>query len=160
MTTFSDDLKSIETHIAALKEAASKGAKNMASGVAHLHKLAGKIKSPNQSSNSTYYNLGTPKVYEVGDKVAGLTYDVYASNSELANKILASTEETAKKIDKLASSGRRFNASRARADLRTVTDKVAGILTTDITQSWVKGDLDKLAARADELHGLFANAKV
>lgn len=160
MTTFSDDLKSIETHIAALKAAASKKASNLASGVDHLKKLAGKIKSPNQSDNSTYYNLGAPKVYEVGDKVAGLTYDVYASNTDLANKILAKTEETAKTIDKLAAAGRKFNASRAKADVRSITDKVAGILTTDVTQSWVKSDLDKLAARADQIHGLFASAKV
>jgi hypothetical protein len=125
-----------------------------------LIKLAQKIKSPRQSDNSVYYNLGAPVVYEVGDKTAALSYDVYASNTELAQSILAKTEETVKTIDKLASAGRKFNASRARADVRAVTDKVAGILTTDITQSWVKSDLTKLAARADQIHGLFANAKV
>jgi hypothetical protein len=158
--TFSDDLSAIENHIEALKVASAKKATNLSSGVKHLIKLAGKIKSPNQSDNSTYYNLGAPKVHEVGDKVAGLSYDVYAHNTELANQILAKAEETTKTIGKLASAGRRFNASRALADVRTVTDKVAGILTTDITQSWVKSDLDKLAARAEEIHGLFANAKV
>lgn len=159
---FSDDLNAIESHIKALKAAAAtKKASNLASGVQHLIKLAQKIKSPRQSDNSTYYNLGAPDVYEVGDKTAsGLSYDVYASNSELAQTILAKTEETIKTIDKLASAGRKFNASRARADVRNVTDKVAGILTTDITQSWVKSDLTQLAARANQIHGLFSNAKV
>lgn len=158
---FSDDLSAIESHITALKTAAATGkASNMAAGVQHLIKLAQKIKSPNQSENSTYYNLGAPVVHEVGDKTAGLSYDVYASNTELAQSILAKTEATAQTIDKLASAGRKFNASRARADVRSVTDKVAGILTTDLTQSWVKSDLTKLAARADQIHGLFANAKV
>ncbi len=160
--TFSDDLNAIETHIEALKTAAAtKKASNLASGVQHLIKLAQKIKSPRQSDNSIYYNLGAPVVHEVGDKTAaGLSYDVYASNTELAQTILAKTEDTVKTIEKLASAGRKFNASRARADVRTITDKVAGILTTDLTQSWVKSDLTKLAARADQIHGLFANAKV
>jgi hypothetical protein len=159
---FSDDLKAIETHITALKTAAATGkATNLSAGVQHLIKLAQKIKSPHQSENSTYYNLGSPVVHEVGDKTAsGLSYDVYASNTELAQTILAKTEATARTIDKLASAGRKFNASRARADVRTITDKVAGILTTDITQSWVKSDLTKLAARAEQIHELFANAKV
>lgn len=160
MTTFSDDLSAIERHIQALNEAVSKKATNMASGVDHLKKLAGKIKSPNQSDNSTYYNLGVPKVYEVGDKVAGLTFDVITANTEAAEKVIAKSEETAQKIDKLASAGRKFNADRARADVREVTTKVAGILKTDLSASWVAGDLAKLAARADHLHGLFANAKI
>ncbi len=158
---FSDDLKAIETHITALKAASAKKAANLSSGVQHLIKLAQKIKSPHQSENSTYYNLGAPDVHQVGDKTAtGLSFDVYTSNSELAKKILAKTDSTLKTIDKLATAGRKFNASRARLDVQTITDKVAGILTTDVTQSWVKSDLDKLAARADQIHGLFANAKV
>lgn len=161
MTTLSDDLSAIERHVQALNEAASKKASNLADGVAFLVKLAGKIKSPNQSDNSTYYNLGAPKVYEVGDKVAGrLSYDTYVANTELANSIIACAEQCTQKIDKLAAAGRKFNAARAKADVREVTTKVAGIMQTDLTASWVRGDLDKLAARADEIRGLFANAKV
>lgn len=160
MDSFSNDLKALETHIAALKEAAAKKATNLADGVAHLVKLAGKIKSPNQSKNDTYYNLGAPDVHEVGDKVAGLSYDTYVANTELATAITAKAEETVSTIDKLAAAGRKFNASRAKSDVHAVSTKVAGILKTDLTASWVSGDLTKLAARMDEIHGLFAKAKV
>ncbi len=167
MNTFTDDLTSIERHIQALNEAASKKAANLPAGVAHLTKLAGKIKSPNQSDNSTYYNLGAPQVHEVGDKAAstetsitGLSFDTMVANQEIANGILAKAASTVQTIDKLAAAGRRFNASQAKADVKAVTAKASGIMTTDLTQSWVKGDLDKLAARMDSIHGLFANAKV
>lgn len=153
------DLTALETHITALKEASAKKASNLSAGVAHLVKLANKIKSPNQSTNSTYYNLGEPKVHEVGDKVAGLSYDTYVANSELATAITAKAEETVGQIDKLVTAGRKFNASRAKADVMAVSQKVAGILATDLTASWVKSDLTKLASRMDEIHGLFVKAK-
>lgn len=155
MTTISDDLTAIERHIQALNEAAANNATNLSEGVRELVKMAGKIKSPNQSKNQTYYNLGAPKVFEVGDKVAALSYDVYAANSDLATDITAKAEATVQVIDKLAKAGRKFNASRARADVREVTAKVAGIVKTDLTASWVRGDLTKLAARMDQIHGLF-----
>lgn len=160
MNTLSDDLTRIEKHISLLNKAADTKGTNLAQGVDILVKMAGKIKSPNQSKNDTYYNLGAPKVYEVGDKVAGLSYDTYSANTDLAASITAKAEETVKTIDKLAASGRKFNAARAKADVTAVTTKIAGILGTDLTASWVQGDLTKLAARMDELHGLFASAKV
>lgn len=160
MDSISTDLTAIETHIAILKEASAKKASNLSSGVAYLVKLAGKIKSPNQSTNSTYYNLGAPDVHVVGDKVAGLTYDTVKANSDLATAITAKAEETVSTIDKLASTGRKFNASRAKADVLAVSSKVAGIVSTDLSASWVKSDLTKLASRMDEIHSLFAKAKV
>jgi hypothetical protein len=165
MNTFNDDLTAIERHIQALNEAASKKANNLDSGVYYLTKLAGKIKSPNQSNNSTYYNLGAPQVHEVGDKVAGtavegLAFDTVTANQEIGQGILAKAASTNDKIDALAKAGRRFNASKAKADIQAVTTKAAGILETDLTQSWVKSDLSKLAARMDQLAGLFENAKV
>lgn len=160
MSTIVDDLTAIETHIAALNEAASKKASNLSSGVEILFKMANKIKSPNQSKNQTYYNLGAPDVYEVGDKTAGLSFDVFQANTDLANTIIAKSEETVEKIQKLAKAGRKFNASKAVADVRAVSTKVANILAVDLTAPWVRGDLDKLASRAEQLAGLFANAKV
>lgn len=156
MSTIFDDLSHIERHIQALNEAAAKKATNLPSGVEHLVKLAGKIKSPNQSKNQTYYNLGEPKVFEVGDKVAKLSYDVYAANSEMATAITAKAEATVAMIDKYAAEGRRFNASKAKSDVEEVTAKVGGLLKVDLTAPWVHGDLVKLAARADYLHSLFA----
>jgi hypothetical protein len=159
MNTLSDDIQAIERHVAALDQAASRKAINLSEGVQHLVKLANKIKSPNQSKNETYYNLGAPEVHEVGDKTAGLSFDVYEGNLNLANQILATAEETVGKIDVLAEAGRPFNAAKAKLDVHAVTMKVAGILKTDLTASWVRDDLVKLASRADEIHSLFASAK-
>lgn len=130
---------------------------------------ANKIKSPNQSKNETYYGYGDPPVFEVGDapppvetaptaKSAGskLSYDVLQENSTIAGEILANLEETNEKIDSLVQAGKKFNAAKAKADLHSVSNKVAGILRdVDLTQSWVRADLDKLAAYADKLHGVF-----
>ena len=122
-------------------------------------KAANKIKSPNQSKNQTYYNLGEPQV-EVAPtaKSAGakLAYDVLQDNSTVAGEILACLEETNDRVDALVTAGKRFNASRAKQDLHAVSTKVAGILRdADLTQSWVKTDLTKLASRAMEIHGIF-----
>ena len=121
--------------------------------------VANKIKSPNLSKNETYYNLGEPKV-EVAPtaKAAGmkLAYDVLQENSTIAGEILATLEETNDKVEALVTAGRKFNAAKAKTDLHQVSTKVAGILRdVDLTQPWVRGDLDKLAARADQLRGLF-----
>ncbi len=164
MNTLSDDLQVIERHVSALDQAASRKATNLGEGVQLLVKLANKIKSPNQSKNETYYNLGAPEVHEVGDKTAskkttGLSFDIYEGNLNLANQILATAEETVGKIDVLAEAGRPFNAAKAKLDVHEVTVKVAGILKTDLTASWVRDDLVKLASRANEIHSLFASAK-
>jgi hypothetical protein len=159
MNTLFCNLQAIERHINALDEAASKKASNLAAGVDHLIRLATKIKTPNQSKNETYYGLGSPEVFEVGDKVASLSIDTHEGNIALANQILATAEETVEKIDTLAKAGRPFSASRAKADVHTVTKKVASILRTDLTASWVREDLTKLASRAQEIHSLFVNAK-
>lgn len=85
-----------------------------------------------------------------------LTYDTYQTNATTAQGIIALAEETEAQIDKLAAEGKKFKVAQAKADLHAVTSKVAGILKdTDLTQEWVQADLQKLAARADYLHGLF-----
>jgi hypothetical protein len=124
---------------------------------------AGKIKSPNQSKNQTYYGLGEPKV-EVAPtaKSAGLrlAYDVLQENSTVAGEILANLEETNGRIDTLVKEGKKFNAAKAKEDLHEVSVKVAGILRdVDLTQSWVHDDLTKLSGRAEQIHGLFFPGK-
>jgi len=144
-------------------------------------KAADKIKSPNQSKNQTYYGLGDQKPYEAGKdappkphlvtdkapkpdiaptaKSAGLeklSYDILQENTTIAGEILANLEETFGCIDTLVKAGKKFNSSKAKADLHEVSSKVAGILRdVDLTQSWVRGDLDKLSTRAGQLRGLF-----
>jgi hypothetical protein len=189
--TFEQSLTALEDHIAKLNKAAAEKATNLPEGVEFLVRLAGKIKSPNQSKNQTYYNLGEPKVetpskpgtfgkeadkikspdqsknetyYNLGEpkvETAKLSYDVFKANNELAEAIVDKIASTAAKIDGLVKAGRKFNAAKARLDLHEVSAKVAGILgDTDLTAEWIRSDLEKLASRADQLHGLFANAKV
>lgn len=180
MATLKDDLIALEKHLVALDKAATAGTppEKMAEGHEILVRLAQKIKSPNQSNNATYYGLGAPKVHEVKDpaptptppetkaatepaSVEGLAYDTYAENTALASDIITKAEATNAKIDQLTDAGKQFNASRAKADVYAVTSKVAGILRdVDLTVPWVQTDLQRLAARANELHGLFAPAKV
>lgn len=178
MATIRDDLNALEQHIAALNKAAplmaagKVTAASMQEGRNILGKLAQKIKSPNQSKNDTYYNLGAPDVFQVGDAApkphmvqageseSGLAFDMIQANQTVAQEILAKATETAATIDKLAKAGKKFNAAKAKSDLHAVTSKVAGILKMDLTASWVQGDLAKLASKTDHLHGLFASAKV
>lgn len=166
MATIFEDLNAVEKHVEALKKQASEGKKATKEDLEGLVRLAGKIKSPNQSDNSTYYNLGAPDVYEVTDKMpkvptaktasVKLAYDVFKANADVANGILGQAETTVSAIDRLANAGKRFNSVRAKQDVLEVTTKVAGIMQdADLTQPWVSGDLDKLASRMGEIHGLF-----
>lgn len=85
-----------------------------------------------------------------------LAFDVFQANQETAQGILSTAEATVAKIDELVTAGKKFNAAKAKVDIYAVTSKVAGILAgTDLTASWIQDDLQKLAARADHLHGLF-----
>jgi hypothetical protein len=173
MASIFEDLKAVEQHVGALKKQASEGKKASKADVEALVHLAGKIKSPNQSTNKTYYNLGAPDVYEVGDtppkvetaptaKAAGiqkLAYDTFKANADVADGVLSKAEATVSAIDRLATAGKRFNSVRAKLDVSEVTTKVAGIMQdADLTQPWVRGDLDKLATRMGQLHGLFEKA--
>lgn len=175
MSTIHEDLTKLETHIQALNKAAANKvpAAKMQEGHEILFRLAQKIKSPNQSKNETYYGLGAPDVHEVGDaapkphtvqageQIEGLAYDTVKGNEEIAGQILAKAEATVEIIDKLAAAGKPFRAAQAKADVHAVTSKVGGILSdTDLTASWIREDLQKLAGRMDQIHGLFASATV
>jgi hypothetical protein len=119
-------------------------------------KSAGTEKAPSdQSKNDAYYNLGEPSVE------TKLAYDTYADNSKVVASILAKAEETDSRIDTLVKAGKKFNADKARKDLHAVTSKVAGIVSeVDLTLPWVQSDLQKLAARNDEIHKLFSGVKI
>lgn len=177
MATIDTDLAALERHVQMLNKAAGKVTpEKMAEGISILVKLAGEIKSPNQSLNKTYYGLkpdlfevgdAAPKPFEVGDpmpkvetakaaSVDDLNIDVYEANSKLATQILNRMEAVDQRIDQLVTAGKKFNASQAKADIHAVTSKVATIVSDiDLTTPWVKDDLQKLAARAGQLHGLF-----
>lgn len=173
MATFNDDLTAIEQHIIQLDKAVSgnPSPEHMARGHEVLAKLAKGILSPARSKSASYFGLGPsggestpelqPETRAAGGTIEGLAFDTYQENHALANDIITKSEETNAKIDQLVAAGKTFSADRARADLYEVTSKVAGILEdVDLTTPWVQADLQKLAARADHLHGLFAPAKV
>jgi hypothetical protein len=172
MGTIQQDLQRIENHIAALNKAAElkTADEKMAEGTAILVKMASGLELPSPQ-NSAYYGIGAGAPVPaapvealaapapqpvVGAPIEGLAYDRVQSNNAVAEQIVSQAEATADQIDKLAKEGKKFNAARARGDVHAVTHKVASILQdTDLAPEWVAGDLAKLAARADELHGLF-----
>lgn len=63
---------------------------------------------------------------------------------------------TRKVIDRLEADGRKFNASRARADLLDAADKVRNLLARETISD---EDAQVVVDRVNKLHGLFAGAK-
>jgi hypothetical protein len=97
----------------------------------------------------------------INPKSAALAFDSYESNMKVARGILTKAQQTVATINRLASTGKKFDAARARADIARVTTKVASICSqTELTEGWVRDDLAKLAARNDRLHGLFHRSSV
>jgi hypothetical protein len=181
MTTIDTDLAAIEKHIGALDKAAAAGTpkEKMAEGFDILGRLTGKLRNKSASDLGLTPEAApeaaapeTPEVATAAPEPAsgiptpeaptqGLTYDIYTANNQMAEQIISQAEATTDKIDKLVEAGKKFNAARAKSDLHAVTNKVAGILSdTDLTAPWVADDLKKLAARSQQLHDLFAPAKV
>lgn len=123
----------------------------------------------NQSQNGTYYGLpnqgpGGIKGASDGIKTSGPdrpSYAHFSANTKTAADIIARVEEVDTKIDQLVTAGKKFDAPRAKQDLHTIASKTAEIMqNVDLAQPWVKGDLVELAKQADQIHGLFAGAKV
>lgn len=166
-------LKDLDRHIEALNKAASQGvpAEKMAKGLELLTKLAKAVvfvaddqgekpweKDDNKDDDKSE---GQQESKGQQSKEATLAFDTYVANTESARATLARAEETIATIDRLVAAGRKFNAAKAKADVHAVTSKVASILQeVDLTTAWVKDDLTKLASRAEQLHKLFATAKV
>ncbi len=142
------------------KETSGQPAADMKVEVGRLQDLIAWLKRPSpygdQSDNSDAYGL--KGVTPGGVKTA--SYETFAENMALAETVLGQVAETTEIVDKLASAGRRFNASKAQSDLHEITSKVAALLQdVDLAQPWVKRDLNSLAERAAHIHGLFAQAK-
>lgn len=135
-TNMIQDLKKLETHIAALNAATGKVTpEKMAEGLQILTKLA---------------NFPVPKELQ-----ASHFNDSGSANQVLAKSILAKAEETTAKIAKIASKPG-FNAAKARADVHEVTSRVASALRQEAPEAQIRGELTKLAARNNEISALFA----
>ena len=158
--TIDKDLGILEAHVGKLHKAASAGvsAQKLAEGVSLLVKLAKSV--GNQSDNSAYYGLKSD-LFEAGGpepkvETTKLAYDTHRANSTMATQILDQMDSVNSRIDELVTAGKKFNATRAKADAYLVTSKIAGIVNeVDLTVPWVAEDLKKLAAQAEHLHGLF-----
>ena len=115
----------------------------------------------NQSQNSTYYGLPNQGPGDIKASTGRASYDNFKANSVLAEGILAKVDETDKKIDALVTAGKKFDAPRAKQDLHKIASRVTEIVANvDLAQPWVSGDLAEMAKHADQIHGLFAPAKV
>ncbi len=164
MGSIDRDLTAIENHLVALSKAAKAGAspEKMSEGLNILTKLACDYSGldetvPEPPSPAPALDPSTPQA----PSVDGLAYDIYTANSGLVEQIVSQSEATVDRVDKLVEAGKKFNADRAKADIHAVTSKVAGIVQdTDLTAPWIADDLEKLAARSQQLHDLFVPAKV
>ena len=162
-------------HIEKQVETLSKGPNPEVLG--NLQKAVASISLPHpgdQGKNDAWYITAPPKVDTVEDPGAytppadvthplGKTASFLAlqGNMKMAEEILQHVAETDEKIDALVTAGRKFNASKARADLHGVVATLTNMMTqVDMAQPWVSDDLSKIAKRCDELHALFASAKV
>lgn len=95
---------------------------------------------------------------ETSDKEASLRYDTLTANADAAQAIIEKMTSVQERIETIKNA--RFDSIRAKSEVHSVVTKVAGILeNVDLTQHWVTEDLQKLASRADHLHGLFCPAK-
>lgn len=76
------------------------------------------------------------------------------TNTQMATGILQKVEVTSHKIDELVTAGRKFNASKAREDLYTITSNLNDVLLenelSDATEH-----LAKIDQEASRIHGLF-----
>jgi len=173
------DIKILDTRIAHIENTIREMNSRVASGARlpsalhrNLRQAAMTLKDfGDQSKNDAFYNLGEPKVETLEDPgawtpPADVTHPVGKSasslkaNSDKAEELLTKLAETSDKIESLKTAGRRFNASKAQADLHKLASDVHVLLNdADMAEAWVGNDLAKLARQVDRIHGLFAGAR-
>lgn len=155
--TLLKDLDAIERHIAALREAAQKKATNLPEGVKILAKMASKLSCEGLEA----YEPETEEI--VDDFLPGVmevySYEAYVSNTKTAGTIASKAAEVVDRIDTLVGAGKKFNASKAKVDVRNVTVRVASLLRGDVSKPGVAEELGKLAGEMDRLRSLFFPSK-
>lgn len=165
---FVQKLTYIEQQVALLNQGANpEAAKNLLAAIT--------LRDPgDQSKNNAWYITAPPKVDTVEDPGSytpppGVTHPmgksasfaILQSNMKMAEEIVEMVRETDVKIDALVTAGRKFNASKARADLHTVVGTLTDMMRqVDLAEPWTTGDMLQLQERASEIHKLFAPAKV
>lgn len=160
-----NQIATIEGQIAVLQQHAkdaspgSISSDSMKDQIASLKDLVSWLRRPspygNQAQNSTFYGLPGAK------QASEASFENFKAHSELVETTIARLDETDTKIDTLVAAGKKFASARAKQDIHKIASAITEIVqTVDLAQPWVKKDLAKLASQADEIHGLFAEAKV
>ncbi len=114
----------------------------------------------NQSDNSTYYGL--PEKLPNGESARSKEAAVH-ENTGAARGILGKLAATEQKIDQLVLAGKKFDVARAKGDLYKVAKNVHTVVQHPKFKEAGREviiALHELGKRADQIHGLFASAKV
>ena len=114
----------------------------------------------NQSDNSTYYGL--PEKLPDGSSARSKEASVQ-ENTTVARNIMGTLRKAEEKIDQLVLAGKKFDASKAKGDLHKVASNVKVVVEHPRFKEAgreVVIALHELGKRANQIHGLFASAKV
>jgi hypothetical protein len=144
-----EGISKVEHKMAYLDRLASAGKKDP-EAIAELMRLAGGLKSPQQGGDLGF----------VAEAQSKLAFDVYSSNLGLAEGILVQAKEVLATIEGKLAEGRSSKAAaalaRAKADVHAVTVKTGSICEkTQLTEDWVRSDIQKLSAKMTKIHELF-----
>ena len=119
------------------------------------------VYAPEPSTTPVYAPKTASDVAPPAAGAAQPSLETLRENTGIADSIINTVEETSAKVDALVTAGRRFNASQAKEDLYAIASRVTEIVNNvDLAQPWVRKDLTALAKQAQDIHGLFASAKV
>lgn len=136
----------------------------MKTEIEHLKDMVAFLRRPsvygNQSDNGSYYGL--PEKLPSGGS-ARTKEAAVQEHSNLARATLSKIAKTEEKIDQLVLAGKKFDIAKAKGDLFRVAKNVDTVVKH---AKFAEGGpevataLTELSKRADQLHGLFAPAKV
>ncbi len=114
----------------------------------------------NQSDNSSYYGL--PEKLPSGESARSKEASVN-ENTKVAQSILGKLRDADQKIDQLVLAGKKFDVPRAKGDLHKVAKNVHTVVQhpkfKEASREVIVA-LHELGKRADQIHGLFASARV
>lgn len=143
MATIQDKLTKIERHVEALNKAAAKQASNLHEGIGILVKLASELKAHDVTADFSDFIKEKKEEKEDEEK-----------SSKAAATIIEKAAAVVERIDTLVAQGKKFNASKARQDVRTVTVRIASAL-----RSGDSAAVGKIAGEMDKIHSLFFPTK-
>ncbi len=114
----------------------------------------------NQSDNGSYYGL--PEKLPDGSSARSMEAAVQ-ENTVIASRILGALKATDEKVDQLVLAGKKFDVARAKGDLHKVAKNIQTVVQHPKFKEGGRDvivALHELGKRANQIHGLFASAKV